>query len=41
MTRFSAWNVIKNGLNNQKGWDRQWQDREPKDQYDVVIVGVT
>ena len=41
MTRFSAWNVIKNGLSNQKGWDRQWQDREPKDQYDVVIVGVT
>jgi heterotetrameric sarcosine oxidase beta subunit len=39
MTRFSAWNVIKNGLNNQKGWDRQWQDCEPKDQYDVVIVG--
>ena len=39
MTRFSAWNVIKNGLSNQKGWDRQWQDCEPKDQYDVVIVG--
>ena len=39
MTRFSAWNVIKNGLSNQKGWDPQWQDCEPKDQYDVVIVG--
>ena len=39
MTRFTAWNILKNGLNDQKGWDRQWQDCEPKAQYDVVIVG--
>lgn len=39
MTRFSAWNIFKNGLIDQKGWDRQWQDCEPKAQYDVVIVG--
>jgi len=39
MTRFSAWNVLKNGFIDQKGWDRQWQDCEPKAQYDVVIVG--
>jgi methylglutamate dehydrogenase subunit A len=39
MTRFSAWNVFRNGLTGQKGWDRQWQDAEPKAEYDVIIVG--
>ncbi len=39
MTRYSAWAVFKNGLNNQKGWSRQWRDPEPKKEYDVVIVG--
>ena len=39
MTRFNAWNVFKNGLNDQEGWDRQWRDPEPKKEYDVVIVG--
>ena len=39
MTRFNAWNVIKNGLIGQTGWTRQWRDPEPKKEYDVVIVG--
>lgn len=39
MTKFSAWNVLLNGLNGQKGWGRQWRDREPKDEYDIVIIG--
>ena len=39
MTRFNAWNVIKNGFNDQKGWDRQWRDPEPKKEYDIIIVG--
>lgn len=39
MTRFSAWNVFKNGLTGQKGWSRQWRDPEMKAGYDVVIVG--
>ena len=39
MTRFNAWNVFKNGLNGQTGWDRQWRDPEPKQNYDAVIVG--
>ena len=37
MTRFNAWNVIKNGLNGQSGWSRQWRDPEPKSNYDVII----
>ena len=39
MTRYSAWAVFKNGLSRQKNWDRQWRDPEPKQAYDVVIVG--
>jgi Glycine/D-amino acid oxidases (deaminating) len=39
MTRFNAWNVIKNGFNDQKGWGRQWRDPEPKKEYDIIIVG--
>lgn len=39
MTRFSAWNVFRQGLTGQKGWTRQWRDPEPKSEYDVVIVG--
>ena len=39
MTRFNAWNVFKNGLNGQTGWSRQWRDPEPKENYDVIIVG--
>ena len=39
MTQFNAWNVFKNGLIKQTGWDRQWRDPEPKQKYEVVIVG--
>ena len=39
MTKFNAWNVIKNGLNGQSYWTRQWRDPEPKENYDVIIIG--
>ena len=39
VTRFSAWNVLKNGFIGQSGWSRQWRDPEPKSKYDIVIVG--
>ena len=39
MTRFSAWNIIRNAFAGQKGWDRQWSDPEPKVKYDIVIIG--
>lgn len=39
MTRFSAWSVIRNAFNGQKGWTRQWRDPELKPKYDIVIVG--
>lgn len=39
MTRFSAAALVRNALNGQTGWTAQWPDAEPKDAYDVVIVG--
>ena len=39
MKPYSAWNVFRNGLSRQKGWERAWRDPEPKAEYDVVIVG--
>lgn len=39
MTRYSAWEVFKNGLNGQKSWDRAWRDPEPQKSYDIIIVG--
>ncbi len=39
MTRYSAWAVFKNGLSGQTKWDRQWREPDPRQEYDVVIVG--
>lgn len=39
MTRYSAWNVIKNGFTGHINWDRAWRDPQPKSAYDVIIVG--
>ena len=39
MTRYNAWNVLKAGFTGQKNWSRAWRDPEPKNEYDVVIVG--
>jgi heterotetrameric sarcosine oxidase beta subunit len=37
--RFSALQVLKQGLYGDRGWGRQWRDAQPKPRYDVVIVG--
>ena len=39
MTHYSAISVFKNALRGNTGWSRAWRDPEPKDSYDVVIVG--
>lgn len=39
MTKFSAFTLLKNAIGGHKGWTEQWPDSQPKDQYDVVIVG--
>ena len=37
--RFSALRILKEGLTGNKGWRAHWRDPDPKDEYDVVIVG--
>lgn len=40
MTRhYSALSLLKEGLNNQKGWVKAWENPTPKPRYDVVIIG--
>jgi sarcosine oxidase subunit beta len=31
--------VFRNGLVDQRGWDRQWRDLKPKSIYQVIIIG--
>ncbi|MCT8159156.1 sarcosine oxidase subunit beta family protein [Pseudoruegeria sp. SHC-113] len=37
--RFSAWQLLKEGLTGNKGWGAHWRDPEPKPAYDVLIIG--
>lgn len=37
--RFSGWQVLKQGLSGNKGWQAHWRDPEPKSEYDIVIIG--
>ena len=37
--RFSGLRVIKEGLTGNRGWRPHWRDPDPKDAYDMVIIG--
>lgn len=37
--RFSAFEILKQGLTGNKGWKPHWRSPEPKSHYDVIIVG--
>ncbi len=37
--RYSAWQIFKEGLTGNKGWQRAWREPEPRKEYDVIIVG--
>ncbi len=39
MSRYSAWEILKGGFTGQKNWKRAWRDPEPKQEYDVAIIG--
>ena len=39
MPRFSAWALFRNGLTGQTGWQPYWRSPEPKQSYDVVVIG--
>ena len=37
--KFNFLNVIKEGLTGNKGWKPHWRSPEPKNRYDVIIIG--
>ena len=37
--RFSGLRVLKEGLTGNRGWTAHWRDPEPKQDYDIVIIG--
>jgi len=37
--RYSGWQVLKQGLTGNRGWQPAWRDPVPKKEYDVIIVG--
>ncbi|MEL6701352.1 MAG: sarcosine oxidase subunit beta family protein, partial [Pseudomonadota bacterium] len=37
--RFSAFQILKEGLTGNRGWKPHWRSPEPKSEYDVIIVG--
>ncbi|MEO0372722.1 MAG: sarcosine oxidase subunit beta family protein [Pseudomonadota bacterium] len=39
MTRFSAWNLLKEGLRGHKGWPQAWRSPTLQRAYDAVIIG--
>ncbi len=39
MIRYSAWTLLKQALNGQRGWTPAWRDAAPRSRYDAVIVG--
>ena len=39
MTRYSAFNLLRQGLAGQTGWGEAWRDPVPKPRYDAIIIG--
>ena len=39
MRKFSAFAIAREALRHHMGWEKQWQNPEPRDSYDVIIVG--
>ncbi len=37
--RYSAWEILKQGLTGNAGWKPVWRDPAPKAEYDIVIIG--
>ncbi len=37
--RYSAFQILKEGITGNKGWKPAWREPEPKAEYDILIVG--
>jgi sarcosine oxidase subunit beta len=38
-TGYSAWSLLREGIGGQRGWTPAWRDRDPDEEYDVVVIG--
>ncbi|MCY4206849.1 MAG: sarcosine oxidase subunit beta family protein [Roseovarius sp.] len=39
MKRYSAFAVVREAFRNHAGWEKAWVNPEPRDKYDVIIIG--
>ena len=39
MRKFSAFAIAREAMRSNKGWEKQWENPEPRSGYDVIIVG--
>ncbi|HUF56879.1 MAG TPA: sarcosine oxidase subunit beta family protein [Thermohalobaculum sp.] len=39
MRRYSAFSLVREALQDHQGWGRAWRQAEPKERYDVIVVG--
>ncbi len=39
MRKFSGFQIVREALRGNSGWEKQWDNPEPRAQYDVIIVG--
>ena len=39
MKRFSAFAIAREAMRAHKGWEKQWENPEPRSRYDAIIVG--
>ncbi len=39
MKRYSAFAIVREALRNHRGWERAWISPEPRERYDVVVIG--
>jgi sarcosine oxidase subunit beta len=39
MRKFSAFAIAREAFRHHTGWSRQWENPEPKDSYEVIIIG--
>ena len=37
--RFNGFQIIKQGLTGNRGWQVHWRDPAPKDEYDIIVIG--
>ena len=37
--RYSIWSIVKQALEDNRGWTPAWREPEPKRHYDIVIIG--